>query len=354
MIVYHGTTDRRARKICETGFLPRKPSRRVWFAESRGYALRRAKTQARRRHCRPVVLTCDINLSQLRERLGRKRVFQQNGVIAINERVPVSVLRSHPSLDQPSSPEELAAWVNHVLGLKSYKGVSRRHQGIERLSRWVVNRLSAHPRGEIHPGELVEMARQWLPEFFEGVEVDPEQLRVHRRPKMIEVNAEPEQVETDTAEDEALECLLDANPKRRVRGLALLAEIGEPELFDWCVMLLGDRITAVRVAALRTMRLCDEADSEVIAPLAASTDARVRAAAVAALAKISGKRAPEWFQRGLKDPSACVRVETASLLTELDPSEHRAIFELARHDPNPDIARRAKKLTAGKGFGRIA
>ena len=38
MIVYHGTTARRARRICQEGFLPKKPSRRVWFAEGRTYA----------------------------------------------------------------------------------------------------------------------------------------------------------------------------------------------------------------------------------------------------------------------------------------------------------------------------
>ena len=35
MIVYHGTTMKRARRICKAGFLPRKPSKRVWFAKAR-------------------------------------------------------------------------------------------------------------------------------------------------------------------------------------------------------------------------------------------------------------------------------------------------------------------------------
>ena len=32
----------------------------------------------------------------------------------------------------------------------------------------------------------------------------------------------------------------------------------------------------------------------------------------------------------------------------------RAIFELALYDPNPQIARRARKLTTGKGYARIS
>lgn len=92
MIAYHGTTDQRARRIAKEGFLPRKPSRRVWFAESRRYALGRAKTQARRASDRPVVLTCDLNLAQLRERLGARRIFHKNHIIAISAKVPVTVL----------------------------------------------------------------------------------------------------------------------------------------------------------------------------------------------------------------------------------------------------------------------
>ena len=54
--------------------------------------------------------------------------------------------------------------------------------------------------------------------------------------------------------------------------------------------------------------------------------------------------------RGLKDPDPCVRVETAALLEQVDPAQHPEIFELARHDPNPIIAQRARRLTIGKGF----
>lgn len=83
MILYHGTTRRRARRICLEGFLPRRPSSRVWFAESRSYAIGRAKTQARRSRGRPCVLRCDINLAELRKRLGKNKVLHRNSVIAI-------------------------------------------------------------------------------------------------------------------------------------------------------------------------------------------------------------------------------------------------------------------------------
>ena len=48
MIAYHGTTNRRAERICQEGFRPRKPSKRVWFAVGRGYAERRARQHPKR------------------------------------------------------------------------------------------------------------------------------------------------------------------------------------------------------------------------------------------------------------------------------------------------------------------
>ncbi len=354
MIVYHGTTDRRAEQICEVGFLPKKPSRRVWFAKSQNYARGRAKVKARRARARPVVLTCDVQLDQFRAKLGPRRVFANGAVIAIDGPVPVTVLRSHPSLEHPSSPEELAAWVNERLGVKPYKGVSPRHPGVQRLSRWVVNRAAALPRGRarISPNELLEMACRWLPEYFDGVEIDRDSLQTHHTMKTIDVETDLDQAQADPREVEALECLLDPKPRRRVRGLSLMAQADVPDLFDWCVMFLEDESAEVRLAALRTMVRCQDGDPEVILPFAGSQDRRVRAAAIAALAKHSDDDRPRWFERGLKDPAGCVRVQTAALLSELDPTEHRSIFELALYDPNPEIERVARKLTAGKGFSK--
>ncbi len=117
-------------------------------------------------------------------------------------------------------------------------------------------------------------------------------------------------------------------------------------------MFLTDESADVRVAALRTILCCEQADPERLTPLAESPDKRIRAAAIAALAKHSGAAAARWF-RGLKDPSACVRLETAAVLSELDPTENRKIFELALYDHNPQIAYLARKLTDGKGYAKL-
>jgi hypothetical protein len=351
MIVYHGTTRRRAERICQEGFLPKKPSKRVWFAAGRGYALRRAKTQARRAHDAPSVLTCDIRLDQMRARFGKRRVMCRNGIIAIDAPVPVAVLRSHPgAADQPATPEELAAWVNWLLRLKKHRGVSPRDPGIQRLSRWVVNRLATQSKSIIRKTELIEMARRWLPDYFEGVVVDPKRLHSSRGPRTIEVKiAIDDAPHGDKREEDAVDCLEDPRPERRVRGLELLAEMAHPDLFDWCVMCLDDETTDVQVAALHAMLTCHDGDADIIRPFVDSDDRRVRAAAIAALARRGGKEAARWVERGLKDPEPCVRVESAALLNGFDPAKHPLIFELALHDLNPNIVQRAEKLTGRKG-----
>ena len=46
-------------------------------------------------------------------------------------------------------------------------------------------------------------------------------------------------------------------------------------------------------------------------------------------------------------------METARVLKFLDPKTHRKAFNLARHDPNPEIAKLARKLTEHHGFAQL-
>jgi hypothetical protein len=355
MIVYHGTTVRRARKIAVQGFVPRRPSRRVWFAGSRAYARGRARTQARRAHDRPAVLTCDIDLAHFRQKYGSKRM-QRSSIVTIDGPVPADVLLScGEPLAFPSSPKDLADWVNDVLGLKSYKGVGQRHPGIVRLSRWVANRAADPRRRGIKRTELLAMARQFLPDYFRGVEIDPDRLIVVRRLEMEGRPPQPPAAEIDPREEEALELLERGRPRHTIRALALLAEIEDPDLFEWCSVCLADASAEVRLAALRTLQRCRDIDAETIEPFVDARDNRIRAAAIAALARHAPSQTARagWFERGLKDPSACVRLETAHVLPALDPTVHRAIFRLALCDPNPQVAALADKLVTGKGFPKI-
>ena len=348
MIAYHGTTQSRARMIFAKGLLPLPPSRRVWFAEARRYAMGRARTQAARASDLPVVLACDLDLAALRRRKDIQGIVHRKGIIAVDGPVPAGMLRCESFSDLATVPREVAAWLNGLLGLKARDVVRPDHPGLIRLSRWINARGESESEPMPRYSELLAKARRWLPEYFVDAHLPARQLRRNRRVGFIEYEVDARAVAPDPREAEALSCLDCAGPDERARGLGLLAEIGDPDLFDWCAMCLDDEAADVQVAALRTMLKCDGAQPDIIEPLAASADRRVRATAVAALAAHAGEDAPRWIERGLRDPEPCVRVETLPFLRELDPRRHRPIFELARNDPNPDIAARAQKLLLGR------
>lgn len=134
MNLYHGTTERNARNIARNGFLPRAPSRAVWFTTSRSYARRRAQQKANRAKEHAIVLHCDLQIPQLREQLGTRMTIK-GGVIAVRGHLPPTVVHSYSTsknskrqlaISLIASPqklnmwvsEQLVVWVNDLLGLK--------------------------------------------------------------------------------------------------------------------------------------------------------------------------------------------------------------------------------------------
>ena len=75
---------------------------------------------------------------------------------------------------------------------------------------------------------------------------------------------------------------------------------------------------------------------------------RLRSAAGKTLT--GGAQAVEWCARGLRDTDDAVRLAVARGLPRYDPRRHRWLFELALYDPHPQIAERARKLTARQGY----
>ena len=353
MILHHGTTMRRAQQICVEGFKPRKPSRRVWFARGRNYAMHRARTQARRAHDRPVVIACELDVQRLRLVLGAKRVIYRSGILAVDGPIGTSVVRGGPDVGIPGTPKEMATWINRILGLKQWKGVSRRHGGIERLCRWVARRREAQRGITISPTEVLALARQWLPEYFKNVAVYPDHLCSWPKVGAIDVVAEPLPQSEPAHDDQAIRMLEDDEAAVRLRGLVRLEEAGDPDLFDWCALCLDDESIYVREAALRTMQRCEDVDCSLIEPLAIAEDKRIRAAAIGVLVRHAGDDAARWFERGLKDPSTHVRLAAARQLHRLEAAGHRSVFHLALADPNPQIVKYAADLTAHKGYAPL-
>ncbi len=344
MEFYHGTTLKSARLIVQNGFRPRGGA--VWFTTQLGYARNRAEQKARRRHGRPLIFKCNLRLADLQAHTGLGKIRRRGSVIAIHNSLDVQPLQS--TFEFVASPELLARWINSQLGLFPYNGVSPSNWGVERLSHWMNNRIGCGTGNRIDPDEFLQKGRQWLPTFFnklgfgaETVPLYPLKHNTLRVKVVLPAKANPVHEKTEHAE--IIKILASANPKRRIRGLKLLEKTGIEELFEWCILQLNDESVEVVCTALRIMSRCDDGYIAPILPYAAHENRRIRAGAIAALAKHTAEDTDYWFERGLKDSAPCVRMEVARLLPGLDRTAHRTVFDIARHDPHPVIKRIAKK-----------
>ena len=349
MEFYHGTTLGSARGIIENGFRPRGGA--VWFTNHWDYAKNRADHKARRKHDRPVVFQTELKPKELRTRLGPGKIHVRGGIVAINEYLSVQLLHSN-FFELLAYPAALAQWVNCQLGRYAHNGVSQNHWGIVRLAHWMDNRMRSGTGRRIDWQEFFMKGKQWLPGFFDEMLSNPEILPIQHLqndtiavhvlyPATSEESHQP--AKADAHYMKAIVDISDQNPKRRIRGLRGLEKVGTEELFDWCVLHLEDTSVDVVCNALRIMQRCDDGYVAPLLPYARSKDRRVRAGALAALAKHDSDDPERWFERGLKDPAACVRMEVARLLPLLDRIEYQNLYDIARHDPNPAVKQSAKK-----------
>ena len=354
MIVFHGTTVKNASRIQLEGFRPRGNAARVWFTQTRSIARRRAAHKSRGRKERPIVLTCDLNLEALRRKLGARKVLHHRTLVTVEGKVPPAVILNNKAvLDTlvPRDDADLARWLNRLLGLQQHKGIGKTHPGVNRLRRWLDHRVGTYPESQLKKEEVLEAAKQWLPEYFK--DNVPVFDRVRRPGKGTPVDPFDEGEETPEDDQEtarAYEVFMSEKPNRRARGLAMLEKLGTPDLQEWCLMMLEDEAAPVRVAALNILNRCGDTAVEMIAPLAEAEDKQVRAAAVSVLSRHSGEGCHAWFRAGLTDPEAHVRLTVARQLGDLEPSSSEDLFLLALSDSNPKIVEMAEKLTAGKAL----
>ena len=90
MIVYHGTTCKNAQSIAQVGFRPWPPWRQkkirmlgaIWFTTDKRMASRIAQDRARLSD-EPAVLTCDLDVPQLRRLLGHRNVKIKEEIVIV-------------------------------------------------------------------------------------------------------------------------------------------------------------------------------------------------------------------------------------------------------------------------------
>ena len=92
-----------------------------------------------------------------------------------------------------------------------------------------------------------------------------------------------------------MDCLESSKSQRQVRGLKLLAEVGDADLFEWCMILIGDGDKALRLGALKVMRSCELIEPEAVARFADAADKAIRAAAQESMGCGGGLRLGQAF-----------------------------------------------------------
>jgi hypothetical protein len=356
MIYYHGTKLGKAEKIVQRGFLPR--SGLVWFAKLKWIAQSHT-WWGHGDHEQAIALACDLNVEKLRAQLGEHRVTVRGNVLTVGGFIHPSVIRAYAMIHLLNSYDAVEAWVQQF-NWKSRRTLDDLRPGIRKLSSWI-RKCLATGNHTVQAEEFMRKGNQWLPEIFALIDLDPrfDLLSVKRSggragvlvwSGYVGIEKFRPPLETDgksipqqhfAVEEEAFLCLMSDDPQQRVRGLKLLAESKVNDLFDWCALYLADASRDVMLTALQTMLLCKSVDPEVIEPYSTSSDKQIRAAAIAALAEHTVDKTVQWFEVGLSDPEACVRLEVAALLSHLDPLQHQKIFELAYRDSNPEIRRLA-------------
>ena len=96
---------------------------------------------------------------------------------------------------------------------------------------------------------------------------------------------------------------------------------------------LEDESVDVVCNTLKIMCRCYDGYIAPILPHTESKNRRIRAGALAVLTRHDLDDTERWFERGLKDPEVCVRMEVARLLPTLDRIAYQGLFDIARHDP---------------------
>jgi hypothetical protein len=251
----------------------------------------------------------------------------------------------------PRDDADLARWLNRLLGLEQHKGIGKTHPGVNRLRRWIDHRVGTYPESQLKKEEVVEAAKQWLPAYFEDNIPVFDRVRhpVKGTPEDPFDEGE-ETVEDDQEKAKAFDVLMSEKPSRRAKGLAMLERLDTPDLQEWCLLVLEDEATSVRVAALNILNRCEDVATDTIEPFADSEDKQTRVAAISVMVRHAGEVKGDWFRAGLTDPEVHVRLAIARQLCDLDPFTHKDLFNLALSDSNPKVVEFAEKLTKGKGY----
>ena len=187
-----------------------------------------------------------------------------------------------------------------------------------RLAKWVSHRSASSPKHKLTREEFLHRADQWLSGYFRKYNPDFTRVTADRWEDRDEDDpAGPDETFDADEADDALDLLESDLAKDRVKALGMLADLGDPDLEEWCLFALEDESIDARLAALEILRSGENVDVESVEPFTESENKLERGAALRLLARLDDDSSNDWYRVGLGDPDPHVRIETARELRRL-------------------------------------
>ena len=188
IVVWHGTSQSRAKSILKEGFRPKVKKgeeRRIFFTQKPAVAREYARKRGKNESDGPAVIQCAINLNEYQDYQRRGE-----GVFAFKaERISSDVIRrvsghkreprkkpekrkyanvesSGVALTYNSGPAAIAYWINNYLALNDHRRIPENHQAVEGIKQWLDEQIEQGMFGEAPHTEIREQVTTRLPEYL--------------------------------------------------------------------------------------------------------------------------------------------------------------------------------------------
>lgn len=186
VLLWHGTSLRRAESILELGFRSRRRERGIFFSSSIFTSLSFAERRAFDGHSEPAIFAAIYDLGKLRYGKEFRHQFHYifrpgianrivkylltcHGLCSIGKIAP-EASRSENSLTdiavtQASGSAGIAYWLNNFLGLDDSGRISENHPAVGRIKSWVDEQYDSGRAEPITDEEILNLARELLSEY---------------------------------------------------------------------------------------------------------------------------------------------------------------------------------------------
>jgi hypothetical protein len=188
VLLWHGTSLTRANSILESGFRSKK--RGVFFSSNIMTSLSYAEGRASKEHSQPAIFAAIYDLTTLRYGKAFRHQFHYifrpgaaNRIVRYlltcrglystgkigNETTKFRDNLTNIAITQNSGSKGIAYWLNSFLDLDNSELISEDHPAVSQIKAWVDEQYANDRTQPIMDEEILNLAKELLPEYIEGV-----------------------------------------------------------------------------------------------------------------------------------------------------------------------------------------